>query len=175
MIKIYFETNSHDGTSSYAEHVATLSFEPRTSEFWDAMLLEASAQGYDKVTESIEDMGEDHKWFSCEEIGCNAEDNHMELIPLGLQTSKVTESIEDDPVITDSRHWDCNCDSDYIHEKTVTLNCEKCGASHDEQPDSRASEVAEENKYLDEVDQFTTSEGNVQIDEMNPVAKFPLS
>jgi len=135
MIKIYFETNSHDGTSSYAEHVATLSFEPRTSEFWDAMLLEASAQGYDKVTESI----------------------------------------EDDPVITDSRHWDCNCDSDYIHEKTVTLNCEKCGASHDEQPDSRASEVAEENKYLDEVDQFTTSEGNVQIDEMNPVAKFPLS
>ena len=135
MIKIYFETNSHDGTSSYAEHVATLSFEPRTSEFWDAMLLEASAQGYDKVTESI----------------------------------------EDGPVITDSRHWDCNCDSDYIHEKTVTLNCEKCGASHDEQPDSRASEVAEENKYLDEVDQFTTSEGNVQIDEMNPVAKFPLS
>jgi hypothetical protein len=153
MMKIYFETNSSNGTSSHAEHVATLSFEPTTEAFWDAILLEASAQGFDSVTESIEDMGEDHKWFSCEEIGCNAEDDHMELIPLGLQTSKVTESIEDDldasdwwrdgSQHTDSRYWDCECEQDYIWEKTVTLNCEKCGASHDEQPDSRAKEVQE--------------------------------
>ena len=55
MMKIYFETNSRNGTSSHAELVATLNFEPTTEAFWDAMLLEASALGYDSVTESIED------------------------------------------------------------------------------------------------------------------------
>jgi len=80
MIKVYFETNWGDGTTSYAEHVATLDSEPASEAFWDAMLLVAQAKGFDKVTESVEDG-----------------------------------------------------------------------------PD----EVAEENKYLDEVDQYTTSEGEV--------------
>ena len=52
MIKVYFETGSHEFS------VATLSFEPTTEAFWDAMLLEASALGYDKVTESIEEQGD---------------------------------------------------------------------------------------------------------------------
>ena len=55
MMKIYFETNSRDGTSSYAEHVATLDSEPAGEAFWDAMFLVAQARGFDKVTESIED------------------------------------------------------------------------------------------------------------------------
>ena len=48
-VRIYFES------SNYAEVVAAMSFEPTTQAFWDAMLLEAVALGFDKVAASIDD------------------------------------------------------------------------------------------------------------------------
>jgi len=38
-------------------------------------------------------------------------------------------------------HWDCECESKYIHPKSQE-RCKRCGAHRDEQPDSRAIEVA---------------------------------
>lgn len=40
-------------------------------------------------------------------------------------------------------HWDCACVEHYIHDKSVSLTCDDCGTSHDEQPDSRETEVQE--------------------------------
>ncbi|GAC1496208.1 MAG: hypothetical protein NVS1B2_16160 [Vulcanimicrobiaceae bacterium] len=44
---------------------------------------------------------------------------------------------------TDPGFWDCNCKgtpADYIHPKSEDI-CEKCGATSDEQPDSRFNEI----------------------------------
>ena len=40
-----------------------------------------------------------------------------------------------------SAFWDCECDQDYIHIKSETLHCDKCGADEDDMPDSHTKEV----------------------------------
>lgn len=37
--------------------------------------------------------------------------------------------------------WDCECDEDYIHIKSETLHCDKCGADEDDMPDAHTKEV----------------------------------
>ena len=44
---------------------------------------------------------------------------------------------------TDSRYWDCNCKTDYIHTKFEAV-CKRCGARRDESPDSSVNEVQTE-------------------------------
>lgn len=46
-----------------------------------------------------------------------------------------------DVLITDL-YWDCECEADYIHPKTV-FRCPQCQATADEMPDSRYTEVLE--------------------------------
>ena len=41
---------------------------------------------------------------------------------------------------TDSRFWDCECETNYIHPKSEE-ECKVCGAYSEEQPDSRMDEV----------------------------------
>ena len=36
--------------------------------------------------------------------------------------------------------WDCECEANYIHPKSVSV-CPRCGAVSDECPDSRTNEV----------------------------------
>lgn len=48
---------------------------------------------------------------------------------------------EFDLCATTPDYWDCNCDENYIHKKTHTLFCDKCGAKEEDQPDSRINEV----------------------------------
>ena len=38
------------------------------------------------------------------------------------------------------RFWDCECEADYIHPKSVSA-CPRCGAVREERPDSRINEV----------------------------------
>jgi len=40
-------------------------------------------------------------------------------------------------------YWDCECKDHYIHKKTDRLECSVCGATQDEQPDSRVEEIPE--------------------------------
>ena len=40
----------------------------------------------------------------------------------------------------DNRYWDCECEHDYIHPKTLE-SCPICEAEQDDQPDSIAEEV----------------------------------
>jgi len=40
----------------------------------------------------------------------------------------------------DPRYWDCECEHDYIHPKSMEC-CPKCKAWRDDQPDSRVEEV----------------------------------
>ena len=47
--------------------------------------------------------------------------------------------IEDDGETT-PEFWDCECDTDYIRSKTVPI-CDTCGATSEEQPDSRLYEL----------------------------------
>ena len=42
---------------------------------------------------------------------------------------------------TNPDFWDCECEFDYIHNKSITLSCLICNTSHEEQPDSREIEV----------------------------------
>ena len=50
-------------------------------------------------------------------------------------------------VVTVNAFWDCNCESDYIHNKALLRHCPKCEAWYDLEPsdwaDSRLNEVAE--------------------------------
>ena len=43
--------------------------------------------------------------------------------------------------ITTEYFWDCECVDDHIHPKVEEF-CNKCGASREEQPDSRISELS---------------------------------
>lgn len=41
---------------------------------------------------------------------------------------------------TTEHFWDCECETNYIHPKSVSV-CPHCGAISDERPDSRIDEV----------------------------------
>ena len=42
--------------------------------------------------------------------------------------------------------WDCECPSDYIHQRTdPNAVCEHCGACEQDQPDSRPDEIRRSN------------------------------
>jgi len=47
---------------------------------------------------------------------------------------------------TVDRYWDCECEQNYIHPKTIK-QCWICGAKSSQQPDSIAEEVK---KYIRE-------------------------
>lgn len=47
-----------------------------------------------------------------------------------------------------NHYWDCECEQDYIHEKSKLLYCHKCGYAQDEAPDSHADEVTKYFKNL---------------------------
>ncbi len=49
--------------------------------------------------------------------------------------------VPSDDCITRPDYWDCNCDEDYIHQKSCD-RCDQCEAVPDEQPDSHKTEVA---------------------------------
>lgn len=42
--------------------------------------------------------------------------------------------------MTTEQFWDCECDVNYIHPKSVSV-CPRCGAVSEERPDSRTNEV----------------------------------
>ena len=44
---------------------------------------------------------------------------------------------------TDPNYWDCECKENYIHHKSARKECPKCGTYHEDQPDSRVSEIVE--------------------------------
>ena len=55
-------------------------------------------------------------------------------------------------VKTDSRYWDCECETNYIHLKTNTLSCSVCGMTEDECSDSRPNEIQRYYKnYIEEI------------------------
>jgi len=55
---------------------------------------------------------------------------------LMVEEREVRSAIETTP-----DYWDCECEESYIHKKSDSLKCAKCGATQDEQPDSRVEEV----------------------------------
>lgn len=48
-----------------------------------------------------------------------------------------------------STHWDCACETNYIHAYADQSVCGKCGAEQDEMPDSRAEEIIEAQMWRD--------------------------
>ena len=42
----------------------------------------------------------------------------------------------------DEQYWDCECERHYIHLKKNRTECPVCGASEENQPDSRITEIA---------------------------------
>ena len=47
-----------------------------------------------------------------------------------------------------NHYWDCECEQNYIHEKSKLLYCHKCGYAQDEAPDSHVDEVTKYFKNL---------------------------
>ncbi|KKL96532.1 hypothetical protein LCGC14_1843480 [marine sediment metagenome] len=43
--------------------------------------------------------------------------------------------------LTTEHYWDCKCEHNYIHYKATHPHCRKCGTLHEDQPNSRLSEV----------------------------------
>jgi len=67
--------------------------------------------------------------------------NHLESEECSIHKVPThTHAIETTP-----DYWDCDCEVNYIHKKTNTLECSFCQSSQEEQPDSRVNEV---NKHL---------------------------
>jgi len=58
------------------------------------------------------------------------------LFPCGGLTRSKTMIVKTDP-----RYWDCDCDNNYIHKKSITLKCEVCNSEEDECSDSRPNEI----------------------------------
>ena len=46
-----------------------------------------------------------------------------------------------DKIITDDRFWDCECLQNFVHAKSLEIQCGFCGAVHSNQPDSRQDEI----------------------------------
>lgn len=44
-------------------------------------------------------------------------------------------------VKTDPGYWDCECEKNYIHKKSIDPRCIVCGYEHDECSDSRPKEI----------------------------------
>ena len=44
-------------------------------------------------------------------------------------------------IATNPDYWDCECKVNFIHAKTDTLECRLCQSTHEDQPDSRVSEI----------------------------------
>ena len=44
-------------------------------------------------------------------------------------------------VKTDPGYWDCECEKNYIHKKSIDPRCVLCGSEHDECSDSRPEEI----------------------------------
>ena len=51
-----------------------------------------------------------------------------------------TNKIKINEIETTEKYWDCECENNFIHSKTQT-QCNICGATAEEQPDSRVNEV----------------------------------
>jgi len=49
---------------------------------------------------------------------------------------------KDKTPVTDPNYWDCECEEKYIHHKSARKECTKCGTFHEDQPDSRVDEIA---------------------------------
>lgn len=68
--------------------------------------------------------------------------------------------------MTNEDFWDCECEKNYIHAKSVQQKCELCGTNHEDQPDSIDSEVIEAKKVfrIEETDSdwFLTDGTNIR-------------
>ena len=55
----------------------------------------------------------------------------------------IMEQLKNNPmvVVTDPNYWDCECEENYIHKKSVTLSCPICKMTEDECSDSRPNEI----------------------------------
>lgn len=42
---------------------------------------------------------------------------------------------------TNPNYWDCECDVNFIHSKSDTLVCHKCGTTDEDCPDSIVAEI----------------------------------
>lgn len=64
-----------------------------------------------------------------------------------INQAEFNESLErhnmgkDEPFFTSSLFWDCECENDYIHEKSIELACSICGANDEDMPDAHADEI----------------------------------
>lgn len=54
-------------------------------------------------------------------------------------------------VRTHDDYWDCDCEENYIHIKSKSYRCGKCGAREIESPDTRVNEVADYFGWTDKV------------------------
>ena len=63
---------------------------------------------------------------------------------------------------TDPNYWDCECKENYIHHKSARKECPKCGTYHEDQPDSRVSEIVEGIDIADDIEKLRKVEERVE-------------
>ena len=92
-------------------------------------------------------IGEDNHITSCNRIASFLDETCREDPDSGENGYTCVHcggEVEVQQELTTPTHWDCECEHNYIHPKTITF-CELCGTNQDSQPDSITTEVA---KYL---------------------------
>ncbi len=65
-----------------------------------------------------------------------------------MEALKSTRSLVPAPITTNDNFWDCECHDVYIHHKTH-LECNQCGATREEQPDSIQHELLEYCEFIE--------------------------
>lgn len=77
---------------------------------------------------------------SADEVGCFSAWDPQLLQAVEAELEKRNGETTED-------YWDCECEKFHLHPKDQDL-CPKCGARHEDSPDSRAVEVEEEIQNL---------------------------
>lgn len=74
----------------------------------------------------------------------NALNDLRETVGLDPIRHNLNGEIEDNALAPtlDEQYWDCECERHYIHLKKNRTECPVCGASEENQPDSRITEIA---------------------------------
>ena len=68
-------------------------------------------------------------------------DHSQEIIVREIEPIKKMETMKDKKIVTTLHYWDCECEFNYIHHKETDPYCPVCNARHEDQPDSRETEL----------------------------------
>ena len=88
----------------------------------------------------LETDTENSLWGHCSSLGRMSNDPSYTCLVFSFKSNRAR--VKEFKGITDSRFWDCECKSNYIHPKSVEV-CQRCNCYREDMPDSIIDELRE--------------------------------